>query len=83
MAYERKQAPIHVPGNAGPRLDRFELDQWVVGDTIEIPLVANKKGKMVPRDGFNVKAANELHAPKKFRKWKDEDKGVLFVQRVK
>jgi hypothetical protein len=38
---------------------------------------------MVPRDGLNVKAANELHAPKKFRKWKDEDKGVLFVQRVK
>jgi hypothetical protein len=84
VAYERTKAEIHKLGNTGPRLDKFDLASWDVGDRIAIPLKANGRGKLVPEDGFNVKAANALHGPdKKFRKWRDESKGVLFVQRIK
>ena len=81
MAYERKKAPIRQLGNTGPRLDKFDLKSWEVGDEIAIPLKVNARGKAVPQDGFNVKAANTLTGFK-FRKVRDEEKGYVFVQRV-
>lgn len=83
MPYERTKKPIRAIGNVGPRLDRFDLDKFEVGDEIAIPLKKNKQGKMIPEFGFNVKAANEIYKPFVFRKMRDEKSGALLVQRVK
>lgn len=54
----------------GPRLDVFEpaISNVKPGQAFDIPTFENAKKKRIPKFGFNVKAANELYAPKRFKK---------------
>lgn len=86
MSYEIKKGQEWADNRNGPRLDKFPLEALEVNDFFDIPVKVNAKGKVVPERGFNLKAANELHAPKVFKKKRRADESgddVLRVQRVK
>lgn len=90
MAYEVKEAGDWQDGRHGPRLDQFGLERLNINQCIDVPCKINSKGKVVPERGVNIKAANELFAPKVFKKKRlttKDDEGndleVVRVQRVK
>ncbi len=82
MSYEVEKGEPWKDSRNGPKLDDFPLATMEVDDKFKIPLVKNAKGKMVPKQGFNLKAANELYAPAVFKKKRDDKNGCIVVQRV-
>lgn len=83
MTYEVKKGEPWRDARSGPKLDSFPLASMEVNDCFQIPLVKNAKGKMVPKQGFNLKAANALYDPAVFKKRRDDSKNAIVVQRVK
>ena len=79
MSYEIKDGK-YQSRRAGAKIDEFPLASMGVDQYFDIPLKANNRKQFVPEKGFNVKAANEKFAPKKFVKRKLAD--VVRVYRV-
>jgi hypothetical protein len=72
MAYEVHEGK-YQSGRSGPKLDAFPCATMAVDHYFDIPLKLNKRGQWVPEKGFNLKAANESFAPKKFIKQRRDD----------